>query len=96
MELWVENGVKEVASICYKLSQNLCGETEENHDEYRVRVAELRTEVWNQDTPNRKQEAGHYFGTFSWLVSSLMLKKKVKSLCLTKHHAMKTYWGVEV
>jgi hypothetical protein len=21
---------------------------------------------------------------------------KVKSLCLTKHHAMKTYWGVEV
>jgi hypothetical protein len=26
-----------------------------------------------------------------------MLKVKVKlSLCLTKHHAMKTYWGVEV
>jgi hypothetical protein len=25
------------------------------------------------------------------------LKVKVKvSLCLTKHHAMKTYWGVEV
>jgi hypothetical protein len=25
------------------------------------------------------------------------VKKKVKlSLCLTKHHAMKTYWGVEV
>jgi hypothetical protein len=23
-------------------------------------------------------------------------RKKVKSLCLTKHHAMKTYWGVEV
>jgi hypothetical protein len=22
--------------------------------------------------------------------------KKVKSLCLTKHHAMKTFWGVEV
>jgi hypothetical protein len=28
-----------------------------------------------------------------------ILKAKVKvklSLCLTKHHAMKTYWGVEV
>jgi len=25
------------------------------------------------------------------------MKVKVKlSLCLTKHHAMKTYWGVEV
>jgi hypothetical protein len=25
------------------------------------------------------------------------VKAKVKlSLCLTKHHAMKTYWGVEV
>jgi hypothetical protein len=23
-------------------------------------------------------------------------KVKVKSLCLTKHHAVKTYWGVEV
>jgi hypothetical protein len=22
--------------------------------------------------------------------------KNVKSLCLTKHHAMKTYWGVKV
>jgi hypothetical protein len=22
--------------------------------------------------------------------------KKVKSLCLTKHHAMKAYWGMEV
>jgi hypothetical protein len=29
----------------------------------------------------------------------LLLKVKVKiklSLCLTKHHTMKTYWGVEV
>jgi hypothetical protein len=24
------------------------------------------------------------------------LEKKVKSLALTEHHAMKTYWGVEV
>jgi len=24
------------------------------------------------------------------------IKGKVKSLCLTKHRAMKTYWGVEV
>jgi hypothetical protein len=28
---------------------------------------------------------------------SLYVKVKVKlSLCLTKHHAMKKYWGVEV
>jgi len=26
----------------------------------------------------------------------IKIKVKVKSLCLTKHHAMKTYWGVEV
>jgi hypothetical protein len=24
------------------------------------------------------------------------MKVKVKSLCLAKHHTMKTYWGVEV
>jgi hypothetical protein len=30
-------------------------------------------------------------------IRTYRLKVKVKlSLCLTKHHAMKTYWGVEV
>jgi hypothetical protein len=26
----------------------------------------------------------------------LIIKNAKLSLCLTKHHAMKTYWGVEV
>jgi hypothetical protein len=31
------------------------------------------------------------------LVANLNKGKKVKlSLCLTKHHAMKTYWGMEL
>jgi hypothetical protein len=31
------------------------------------------------------------------LLNSYIHKVKVKlSLCLTKHHAMKVYWGVEV
>jgi hypothetical protein len=33
------------------------------------------------------------------IVNNYILKVKVKiklSLCLTKHHAMNTYWGVEV
>jgi hypothetical protein len=30
------------------------------------------------------------------LQSSVKVKKDKVSLCLTKHHAMKTYWGVEV
>jgi hypothetical protein len=29
-------------------------------------------------------------------IMNLLVPLKVKSLCLTKHHAMKTYWGVEV
>jgi hypothetical protein len=32
---------------------------------------------------------------FLWMVKKAK-GKKVKSLCLTKHHAMKTYWGGEV
>jgi hypothetical protein len=35
-------------------------------------------------------------GTF-YVISTLIIKLKVKLfLCLTKHHGMKTYWGVEV
>jgi hypothetical protein len=32
---------------------------------------------------------------FAWLLCfySLKVGKKVKSVCLTKHHAMKMYWG---
>jgi hypothetical protein len=38
------------------------------------------------------------YGIFCWLsVQYVKVKVKVKSsLCLTKHHAMKTYWGVDV
>jgi len=46
----------------------------------------------------------HYFAVCSFQsfvypsrIYIKMVKVKVKlSLCLTKHHAMKTYWGVEV
>jgi hypothetical protein len=30
-------------------------------------------------------------------IAEIVIKVEMKlSLCLTKHHAMKTYWGVEV
>jgi hypothetical protein len=29
-------------------------------------------------------------------INTSRIKVKVKSLCLTKHNAMKTYWGVEI
>jgi hypothetical protein len=36
-----------------------------------------------------------YRNRISWFFS-VTKGKKVKSLCLSKHHAMKPYWGVEV
>jgi hypothetical protein len=29
-------------------------------------------------------------------VINFRIKVKIKSLCLTKHHVIKVYWGVEV
>jgi hypothetical protein len=38
-----------------------------------------------------------FFGKNYKILSEFHLKVKVKlSLCLTKHHAMKTYWGEDV
>jgi hypothetical protein len=34
--------------------------------------------------------------TVCWVVAPYSVKGKKRSLCLTKHRAMKAYWGVEV
>jgi hypothetical protein len=39
---------------------------------------------------------GRVTAKLQWMSMKRLGKVKVKSLCLAKHHAMKTYWGVEV
>jgi hypothetical protein len=57
---------------------------------------EIHTKVWWGDLKG-KGSPGDLIVYGRMILKWVKVKVKVKfSLCLTKHHAMKTYWGVEV
>jgi hypothetical protein len=62
-----------------------------NHWSYKVHL--LQTQILVMTTLKTSSRSAHSIT----LISIVKVKVKVKlSLCLTKHTAMKTYWGTEV